>query len=106
MAGAAHYCAAKGGVALLTKAAAIEWAPLAIRVNSVHPGFIDTPMVSNALHDRPDGNEMREALMLAHAMGRFGVPREIADAVLFLASDEASFMTGSELVVDGGFTCR
>lgn len=106
MAGAAHYCASKGGVKLLTKAAAIEWAPLGIRVNSVHPGFIDTPMVSNALHDRADGNEMREALMMAHAMGRFGVPREIADAVLFLASDESSFMTGSEVVVDGGFTCR
>jgi NAD(P)-dependent dehydrogenase (short-subunit alcohol dehydrogenase family) len=106
MAGAAHYCASKGGVALLTKAAAIEWAPLNIRVNSLHPGFIDTPMVANALHDRPDSNEMREALIMAHAMGRFGVPREIADAVLFLASDESSFMTGSELVVDGGFTCR
>ena len=106
MAGAAHYCAAKGGVKLLSKAAAIEWAPLGIRVNSLHPGFIDTPMVSNALHDRADGNEMREALMMAHAMGRFGVPREIADAVLFLASDESSFMTGSEVVVDGGFTCR
>jgi NAD(P)-dependent dehydrogenase (short-subunit alcohol dehydrogenase family) len=106
MAGAAHYCASKGGVALLTKAAAIEWAPLNIRVNSLHPGFVDTPMVANALHDRPDSNEMREALIMAHAMGRFGVPREIADAVLFLASDESSFMTGSELVVDGGFTCR
>jgi NAD(P)-dependent dehydrogenase (short-subunit alcohol dehydrogenase family) len=106
MAGAAAYCASKGGVTLLTKAAALEWAPLGIRVNSVHPGFIDTPMVSNALADREDGNEMRVALMNAHPISRFGVPREIADAIAFLASDDASFITGAELVVDGGFTAQ
>ena len=106
MAGAAAYCASKGGVTLLTKAAALEWALLGIRVNSVHPGFIDTPMVSNALADREDGNEMRVALMSAHPIGRFGVPREIADAIAFLASDDASFITGAELVVDGGFTAQ
>jgi NAD(P)-dependent dehydrogenase (short-subunit alcohol dehydrogenase family) len=106
MAGAAHYCASKGGVALLTKAAAIEWAPLGIRVNSLHPGFIDTPMVSNAIHASADSNQMREALILAHPLARFGVPREIADAVLFLASDESSFMTGAELVIDGGYTAQ
>ena len=106
MAGAAAYCASKGGVTVLTKAAALEWAPLGIRVNSVHPGFIDTPMVSNALADREDGNEMRVALMNAHPIGRFGVPREIADAVAFLASDDASFITGAERVVDGGFTAQ
>jgi NAD(P)-dependent dehydrogenase (short-subunit alcohol dehydrogenase family) len=106
MAGAAAYCASKGGVTLLTKAAALEWAPLGIRVNSVHPGFIDTPMVGNALAEREDGNEMRVALMSAHPIGRFGVPREIADAIAFLASDEASFITGAEIVVDGGFTAQ
>lgn len=106
MAGAAAYCASKGGVTLLTKAAALEWAPLGIRVNSVHPGFIDTPMVSNALATREDGNEMRVALMTAHPIGRFGVPREIADTIAFLASDDASFITGAELVVDGGFTAQ
>lgn len=106
MAGAAAYCASKGGVALLTKAAALEWAPLGIRVNSVHPGFIDTPMVSGALASREDGNEMRVALMARHPVGRFGVPREIADAIAFLASDEASFITGAELVVDGGYTAQ
>ena len=106
MAGAAAYCASNGGVTLLTKAAALGWAPLGIRVNSVHPGFIDTPMVSNALADREDGNEMRVALMNAHPIGRFGVPREIADAIAFLASDDASFITGAELVVDGGFTAQ
>ena len=105
-AGAAAYCASKGGVALLTKSAAIEWAPLGIRVNSVHPGFIDTPMVANYLHEAENGNELRVALIAAHPLGRLGVPREIADAVLFLASDESSFMTGAELVVDGGYTAQ
>jgi NAD(P)-dependent dehydrogenase (short-subunit alcohol dehydrogenase family) len=104
--GAAAYCASKGGVLLLTKAAALEWAPLGIRVNSVHPGFIDTPMVSDALHAAENGNEMRDMLIAAHPMGRFGIPREIADAVVFLASDESSFMTGAELVVDGGYTAH
>jgi NAD(P)-dependent dehydrogenase (short-subunit alcohol dehydrogenase family) len=103
---AAAYCASKGGVLMLTKAAAVEWAPLGIRVNSVHPGFIDTPMVANALHAAENGNEMRDMLIAAHPIGRFGVPREIADAVVFLASDESSFMTGAELVVDGGYTAQ
>jgi NAD(P)-dependent dehydrogenase (short-subunit alcohol dehydrogenase family) len=100
------YAASKGGVLMLTKAAAIEWAPLGIRVNSVHPGFIDTPMVANALHAAENGNEMRSAIIAAHPLGRLGVPREIADAIVFLASDEASFMTGAELVVDGGYTAQ
>ncbi len=103
---AAAYCASKGGVLLLTKAAALEWAPLNIRVNSVHPGFIETPMVTTALHQAENGNEMRDQLISAHALGRFGIPREIADAILFLASDESSFMTGAELVVDGGYTAH
>ncbi len=103
---AAAYCASKGGVLMLTKAAAVEWAPLGIRVNSIHPGFIDTPMVANALHGAENGNEMRDALIAAHPIARFGVPREIADAVVFLASDESSFMTGAELVVDGGYTAH
>ncbi len=106
LAGAAAYCASKGGVALLTKAAALEWAPLGIRVNSVHPGFIDTPMVSGAIQQAENGNEMRDMIISRHALARLGVPREIADAVLFLASDEFSFMTGAELVVDGGYTAQ
>ncbi|WP_310497786.1 glucose 1-dehydrogenase [Sandarakinorhabdus sp.] len=106
LANAAAYCASKGAVLMLTKAAAVEWAPLGIRVNSVHPGFIDTPMVQNALHQAENGNEMRDLLISAHPLGRFGVPREIADAVVFLASDEASFMAGAELVVDGGYTAQ
>ncbi len=106
MPGAAAYCASKGGVALLTKAAALEWAPFGIRVNSVHPGFIDTPMVSGVIHRAENGNEMREMIISRHALGRLGEPREIADAIVFLASDESSFMTGAELVVDGGYTAQ
>ena len=106
MAGAAAYCASKGGVALLTKAAALEWAPLGIRVNSVHPGFIDTPMVSGALQALENANEMTDLIVSRHALARLGAPREIGDAVLFLASDESSFMTGAELVVDGGYTAQ
>jgi NAD(P)-dependent dehydrogenase (short-subunit alcohol dehydrogenase family) len=102
--GAAAYCASKGGVALLTKAVALELAPLGVRVNSLHPGFIETPMVINAFRESGNENEMRDDIITRHAMGRLGVPREIADAVVFLASDESSFMTGAELVVDGGYT--
>jgi NAD(P)-dependent dehydrogenase (short-subunit alcohol dehydrogenase family) len=102
----AAYCASKGGVLLLTKAAALEWAPLGIRVNSIHPGFIETPMVATVMQQAEQGNAMRDQMVAAHPIGRFGVPREIADAILFLASDESSFMTGAELVVDGGYTAR
>jgi NAD(P)-dependent dehydrogenase (short-subunit alcohol dehydrogenase family) len=102
--GAAAYCASKGGVTLLTKAVALELAPLGVRVNSVHPGFIETPMVLNAFRDSANENEMRDLIVSRHPVGRLGVPREIADAIVFLASDESSFMTGAELVVDGGYT--
>ena len=105
-AGAAHYCASKGGVLMLTKAAALEWAPAAIRVNSVHPGYIDTPMVAGSLLASENGNELRDLIISRHPLGRLGRPREIADAVVFLISDEASFMTGAELVVDGGYTAQ
>jgi len=104
--GAAAYCASKGGVALLTKAAALEWAPLGIRVNSVHPGFVDTPMVADGLRQAGNANELRDLIISRHPLGRLGAPREIADAVVFLASDESSFMTGAELVVDGGYTAQ
>lgn len=102
--GAPAYCASKGGVLMLTKSTALELAPLGVRVNSVHPGFIETPMVANALHASENGNEMRDMLISRHALGRLGVPREIADGIVFLASDESSFMTGAELVIDGGYT--
>ena len=105
-AGAAAYSASTGGVLLLTKSAALEWAPLNIRVNSIHPGYIDTPMVAQVLHNAENGNEARQMIIGRHPLGRLGEPREIADAVVFLASDESSFMTGGELVIDGGYTAQ
>ncbi len=112
--GASDYNAAKGGVRLLSKCAALECAEAGydIRVNSVHPGYIDTPLVRNMLTDgvsAPDGlgpNERMEMLVSLHPVGRLGVADEIANMVLFLASDESSFVTGTEMVVDGGYTAR
>src|SRR5438046_2822931 len=94
----------EGRWAQLTKAAALEWAPAGIRVNSVHPGYIVTPMVAGAIQRSENGNEMRDQIISRHALGRLGVAREIADGIVFLASDESSFMTGAELVIDGGYT--
>ncbi|WP_439813965.1 glucose 1-dehydrogenase [Zavarzinia sp. CC-PAN008] len=105
-AGGSAYCASKGGVRLLTKAAAIDLAPLGIRVNSIHPGYIETPMVQQIVAGMPDSNTFRADLETRHALGRLGQPVDIAEAVLFLASDASRFMTGSELVVDGGYTAQ
>jgi 3alpha(or 20beta)-hydroxysteroid dehydrogenase len=106
------YSASKGGLRLLSKCAAVECGQLGygIRVNSVHPGLIDTAMGNKLLDDFvkldlfPDQETSHEAMMKAHPIGHTGVPRDIAGVVLFLASDLSSFMTGSELVVDGGLT--
>ena len=106
MAGAAHYCASKGGVTLLSKATALELAPMNIRVNSVHPGFIDTPMVSKSVREAPGGNELITQIAAKHALNRLGEAIDIAEAVLFLASDASKFVTGSEMVIDGGYTCQ
>ena len=95
------YNASKGAVRLVTKAAAVQHAKSGIRVNSVHPGMMP-PMLTS--FQRGDAN--REALMQAVPMGWEGQPIEVANAVLFLASDEASYITGTELVVDGGFTAK
>jgi NAD(P)-dependent dehydrogenase (short-subunit alcohol dehydrogenase family) len=89
------YHAAKGAVRLLTKTTALGWAPEGVRVNSVHPGYIDTPIL---------GDTDRDALVGATPMGRLGQPEEMAAAIAFLASDDASFVTGAELVADGGYT--
>ena len=95
------YNASKGAVRLVTKAAAVQHAKTGIRVNSVHPGMMP-PMLTS--FQRGDPN--REAMNDAVPMGREGEPIEVANAVLFLASDEASYITGTELLVDGGFTAR
>ena len=99
---AAAYQATKGAVRLLTKATASDYAPFNIRVNSIHPGVIATAMTDDLLED-PD---VAKALLGTTIMERPAQPEEVATAVLFLASDEASFMTGSEMVVDGGYTAQ
>ena len=99
------YHASKGALRLMTKSAALRYAKEGIRVNSVHPGFIDTPMVSPFLAN-PDGapHPMLDYILTHTPMARIGRPEEVANAVSFLASDESSYMTGSELYVDGGWT--
>jgi len=108
MANTAAYAATKGAIRLLSKAAAVEFgeAGLNIRVNSVHPGFTDTPAIDNSLRNRSDGDAMVDAVARLHPLGRLARAEEIAAAVTFLASDASSFMTGAELVVDGGYTAR
>ncbi len=99
-AGSAAYHASKGAVRLFTKAAAIQYAGDGIRVNSVHPGFVDT-LLTAQFHASPG---VRENRLSRTPMGRLGVPDDIAPGILYLASDESSFVTGSELVIDGGLT--
>ena len=99
---AAAYEASKGAIRLFTKGAATEYAEFGIRVNSLHPGVIDTPMASHLLED----DNVKKAVLGPTLLGRPGLPAEIASAVLYLASDESSFMVGSELVVDGGYSCN
>lgn len=104
------YNASKGGVRTFTKSAALHCAAegYAIRVNSVHPGFIGTAMVSGAVAtmSEEDGNAFQERIVGNIPMGRMGEPRDIANGVLYLASDESSYVTGSELVIDGGYIAQ
>lgn len=102
---AVAYHASKGAVRLMSKNAAVRYAKEGIRVNSLHPGFIDTPMVAPFL--RSDNAAAREMLRYVESMtpmGRVGKPEEVAAAIAFLASDDAAYVTGSELYVDGGWT--
>jgi NAD(P)-dependent dehydrogenase (short-subunit alcohol dehydrogenase family) len=94
------YQASKGAVRLLTKNAAVQYAKDNIRVNSIHPGRIETPMTANLTPER------RAMVLDLTPLGRDGKPEEVAYGVLYLASDESSYVTGAELVIDGGFTAR
>jgi 3(or 17)beta-hydroxysteroid dehydrogenase len=104
----AAYNASKGGVRLLTKSAALYCARAGynIRVNSVHPGYIWTPMVENYLKSQGGVAQGRKLLDSLHPIGHVGEPDDIAYGVLYLASDEAKFVTGTELVIDGGYTAQ
>jgi len=97
---AAAYQASKGGVRLLTKTAAVEYATQGVRVNSLHPGVVATPQIQDLLDEMGD----QQPDVARTPMRRWAVPNEVAPAIVFLASDESSFMTGAELVVDGGLT--
>lgn len=101
------YHASKGAVRLMTKNDAIAYAKQNIRINSVHPGFIMTPLVEALAQESPLGAEaFKQQLADAHPVGHVGEPIDIAYGVLYLASDESKFTTGSELVIDGGYTAQ
>jgi 3(or 17)beta-hydroxysteroid dehydrogenase len=102
------YCASKGAVRLLTKSAALHCARAGygIRVNSVHPSFAETPMVLEGIARAKDPERVRAGLMRAAPMGRMGRAEEVANMILFLASDESSFTTDEEFMVDGGLTAQ
>lgn len=101
------YHASKGAVRLMTKTDALIYAKDKIRVNSVHPGFIWTPLVENLGRSSPEGVEsFRRELDSKHPIGHVGEPDDIAYGIVYLASDEAKFLTGSELVIDGGYTAQ
>jgi 3alpha(or 20beta)-hydroxysteroid dehydrogenase len=98
--GAHAYHATKGAVNTMTKNAAITYVSDGVRVNSLHPGFIDTPLT------RSQDPAINDFVVAATPMKRPGTPREIANGCLFLASDESSFMTGAEMVIDGGYLAQ
>ena len=100
------YCASKGGVTVMTKAMALDYAKLNIRVNCVNPAVIDTPMVEREVSHAEDVEEYVRKMNADHPVGRIGLPREVARTVVFLASDEASFITGAAISVDGGLTAQ
>lgn len=97
------YCAAKAGVTGLMRSIAIDYGADGVRANCVGPGLVDTPL---ARVERGDFDEIKGDIAKVHPLGRIGVPRDISPAVVYLASDESSWVTGQMLVVDGGFTAR
>lgn len=100
------YCASKAAIVGLTKSVASDFAEKGIRVNSIAPGTIESPWIAKILADQPDPEKTRVQMQQRQPIGRMGTPEEIANLVCFLASDEASFITGSNMVADGGLTVR
>jgi NAD(P)-dependent dehydrogenase (short-subunit alcohol dehydrogenase family) len=104
----AAYNASKGGVLLYSKSVALSCAErrLNVRVNTIHPGFIDTPLLRTAMGRFADPQEASRVYDALQPVGHLGTPDDIAYGVLYLASDESKFVTGAELVIDGGYTAR
>ena len=96
------YCASKGGVEMLTRALALDWAKRGVRVNTLAPGWVDTDLTHGLLEHDVHGKRLLDRTPL----GRFAVPRDMAGGVVFLASDASAFMTGQSLVIDGGWTAE
>jgi NAD(P)-dependent dehydrogenase (short-subunit alcohol dehydrogenase family) len=106
MAGVPPYTASKAAVRYMSKTDALIYAPDNIRVNSVNPGYIRTPLIENYLKSTGDAEKSRAALVAMQPIGRLGEPEDVAYGILYLASDESKFITGSDLVIDGGLTAR
>ena len=104
--GTAPYAASKGGVAALTRTAAIDLAPAGIRVNAICPGWVDTPLIRGIFESDADPVAALQAVERRQLLGRLGRPEEIGRAVVFLAGDESSYVTGSLLFVDSGMTAQ
>jgi len=100
----AGYCATKGAILAFTKALAIDHGREGIRINAICPGYINAGLAEGYFESQPDPARARQEAGSLHALGRIGQPEEIGKAVVFLASDDASFMTGSAMIVDGGFS--
>ncbi len=106
LAGRAGYCASKAAVVGLTKAAAVDVAEQGVRINAISPGTVDSPWIGRITADADDPAEQRRRMEARQLIGRLGTPEEIAGLVAYLASDESTFVTGSNFVIDGGVTAR
>ncbi len=104
--GLAAYCAAKGGILSLTRAAALAYGPQGVRVNSICPGDVDTPILQDYFNKDPNPETLRKEVASKYSLKRVASPEEVARVAVFLASDDSSFVTGGTIVVDGGLTIK
>jgi NAD(P)-dependent dehydrogenase (short-subunit alcohol dehydrogenase family) len=100
------YCASKGAVVNMTRAMALDLAPFNVRVNCINPGFVETELSLSVIRQKPNPEQQLKQRHLQHPIGRGGAPEEVAHAAVYLASDESSWMTGSQLNLDGGYTAQ